>query len=266
LNARQRQFVAERQAAIKQLHDEWYQAAKAFKASEATHDPRNIQVDLLLECYHKANGYFDCLETCIAQGGLLGAREDEYWAADMEGTALNVLSKLPEFYAWLWSLIEPLDLAPNSFQPGPGAFSNMQGLLAVRRPEKASPLRKTFSEAKLPTNGFDHPPIPMTATWEKVSLFVAGTAILVIMLLIALFDRHPTDLAIWIYRAVLSMAAAGFGAIVPGFFRIETRWVKATGAIGLAVMVYLFNPPALVKQHNEAADKAKAEAVQPGAK
>jgi hypothetical protein len=262
LNAKQREFVAENQKRIKELHDAWFQAAKTFKESEARPDSQKLQVGLALDLYHAATSFFDCVETCIAQGGLLGAGEDEYWATDMAGTSLNILSKLPEFYAWLWSLIPKLHLASNSFQPGPAAFSNMQGLLWLRQNENARNLRAKFVAAKLPTNGFDHPPVPMLATWEKVCLFVAGTVFLGIMLLIALFDRQPTDLGIWIYRAVLSVAAAGFGAIIPGFFRIETRWVKATGAIALAAMIYLLNPPALVKQHNEAADKGR-EATEP---
>lgn len=258
MNAKQRELVAKKQEKIKELRDKWYEASKTFKDSEARGDPQNVQVSFLLDVYHAATSFFDCVETCIAEGGLLGARDDEYWASDMAGTALNVLSKLPTFYRWLWSLIPTLNLAPNSFQPSPAAFSNMQGLLWLRQNEVAKLLRDEFLAAKLPTNGFDHPPVPMLATWEKVCLFVAGTVFLGIMLLIALFDREPTDLGIWIYRAVLSVAAAGFGAIIPGFFRIETRWVKATGAIALAAMIYLLNPPALVKQHNEATDKRSA--------
>jgi hypothetical protein len=236
LNAKQRQFVADNQTTIKKLHDAWYEASVAFKESEKRQDPQQKQVELALDVYKKATSFFGCVEDSIAQGGLLGAGEDEYWATDMAGTALNILSKLPEFYSWLWSLIPKLNLAPNSFQPGPAAFGNMQGLLWLRQNEEARKLREKFIQAKLPTNGFDHPPVPMLATWEKICLFVVGAIFLGIMLLIALFDRQPTDLAVWIYRVVLSVAAAGFGAIIPGVFKVETRWVKATGAIALAAM------------------------------
>ena len=68
-----------------------------------------------------------------------------------------------------------------------------------------------------------------------------------ILLLIAIFDRKPTQLAIFIYRVVLALVAAGIGAVIPGMIDVNVQPViRAGGAIALFVIVFWFNPPNLV--------------------
>ena len=59
--------------------------------------------------------------------------------------------------------------------------------------------------------------------------------------------RKPTQLAIFIYRVVLALVAAGIGAVIPGMIDVNVQPViRAGGAIALFVIVFRFNPPNLV--------------------
>lgn len=82
---------------------------------------------------------------------------------------------------------------------------------------------------------------------DKVLAFAFGCFFAVILLLIAIFDRKPTQLAIFIYRVVLALVAAGIGAVIPGMIDVNVQPViRAGGAIALFVIVFWFNPPNLV--------------------
>lgn len=87
---------------------------------------------------------------------------------------------------------------------------------------------------------------------DKALAFVFGVTFVVILLLIAIFDRKPTPLAIFIYRVVLALAAAGIGAVLPGLIDVNINpIVRAGGAIALFVLVYMFKPAELLVQDPE---------------
>ncbi|QTA79453.1 TIR domain-containing protein [Desulfonema limicola] len=88
----------------------------------------------------------------------------------------------------------------------------------------------------------------------KVSVGSA-LAFLVILLILAVFIPDPSVFQIFVFRVILALAAAGFGATIPGFLKVEMPlWKKglisATGAIALFVVVYMVNPPELIS-HQE---------------
>lgn len=90
-------------------------------------------------------------------------------------------------------------------------------------------------------------PAPAPQRWEKIVAVVFGTAFIVIMLGIAVFVPNPTEFQIFVFRTVLAVAAAGIGAVLPGFLTVNvSNFLRAGGAFGLFVMVYWFNPPKLV--------------------
>src|SRR5262249_3094357 len=66
---------------------------------------------------------------------------------------------------------------------------------------------------------------------------------------IAFLTPKPSDFQIFIYRVVMSLAAAGIGAVIPGFIYVKvSSLVRAGGAIACFVLVYLVNPPSLASQ------------------
>lgn len=90
-------------------------------------------------------------------------------------------------------------------------------------------------------------PVAGFGNWDKILAFGFGFFFTVILLLIAKFDREPTPLGILIYRVVLALVASGIGAVIPGMVDVNVQpLVRAGGAIGLFVIVFLFNPPNLV--------------------
>lgn len=82
---------------------------------------------------------------------------------------------------------------------------------------------------------------------EKTALFLFAIFFICIMLILAVALPNPTQLQWRVFGLVLAMAAAGFGAILPGALKVHiNKTIKATGAIGLFVIVYFFNPAVLV--------------------
>jgi hypothetical protein len=85
---------------------------------------------------------------------------------------------------------------------------------------------------------------------EKFIGIVAGIVFLVVLLVIAIAMPHPTEFQILVFRIVLSLAAAGFAATIPGFLHVATDRrglaIRAGGALAVFVIVFFFNPPELV--------------------
>jgi len=83
--------------------------------------------------------------------------------------------------------------------------------------------------------------------WEKIAAFVFGVFFIVVLLSLAIFIPHPSDFQIFTFRVTLALAAAGIGAVVPGFISVKAGpYVRAGGAIALFVLLFWFNPPKLV--------------------
>lgn len=75
--------------------------------------------------------------------------------------------------------------------------------------------------------------------------FAFGVIFVSVLLYVATVVENPSALAIRVYVTVLALAAAGIGAILPGFLEIKYKnIVRAGGALGLGVLVYV-NEPAI---------------------
>jgi hypothetical protein len=85
-------------------------------------------------------------------------------------------------------------------------------------------------------------PLPSADRWFA---FAFGVIFVSVLLYLARVEQNPTPLAIRIYLTVLAIAAAGVGAILPGFLEIRYRNLFRTGgALALGALVYL-NEPAI---------------------
>lgn len=83
---------------------------------------------------------------------------------------------------------------------------------------------------------------------EKI-VFISGLTLLIISLSLALFVPNPTPFQSLVFRVTLALAAAGFGALIPGLISARaSRYIKATGATALFVIIYWFNPAKLVHE------------------
>ncbi|MFO0952954.1 MAG: hypothetical protein U0835_17740 [Isosphaeraceae bacterium] len=94
------------------------------------------------------------------------------------------------------------------------------------------------------------PSAPRTRTaagppaWYWLAAFVV---FLLIAVSIAVVLPRQTPAQQYYFRILMGLAAAGIAAIIPGFFDIELKWlrntIRAGGAIGAFVFLFLINPP-----------------------
>lgn len=86
--------------------------------------------------------------------------------------------------------------------------------------------------------------------WERIAAVASGITFLIALLAIAVLVQSPTAFQIFIFRAVLSLAGASFAALILGFIEIELPvWkgmIRAGGGLAVFLLLYLFNPPALL--------------------
>jgi hypothetical protein len=94
--------------------------------------------------------------------------------------------------------------------------------------------------------------------WEKLLnygfaiIFIVG--FLLLILGVVLFVPHPTPAQEFVIRLILTLVAGLAGVFIPGFLHIEGKWanfgLRASGAVALAVIVYVKNPPVLIRESN----------------
>lgn len=83
--------------------------------------------------------------------------------------------------------------------------------------------------------------------WERISVFSSGAALFLVMLGVAIFIPQPSPFQYKVFGVILAFAAGSFGALLPGLFKITSNklmgfGIRATGAAGMVVFVYLVNP------------------------
>ncbi len=99
------------------------------------------------------------------------------------------------------------------------------------------------------------------ATSDKLLAYVFGVVFIGIILMIAIFVPNPTPFSYTIFRVVLALAAAGVGAVIPGFLEVSFRNIlRASGAVALFVVVYFFAPVALSEPNETIAPPPTANA------
>lgn len=88
--------------------------------------------------------------------------------------------------------------------------------------------------------------------------FTFGVLFVIVLLVLAIVFPKPTSFQYSVFRIVLSIAAAGVAAMIPGFINIELEStvgliVRAGGALAVFVIVFFFNPARLAV-HKETID------------
>ncbi|UCG58469.1 MAG: hypothetical protein JSU70_02970 [Phycisphaerales bacterium] len=82
---------------------------------------------------------------------------------------------------------------------------------------------------------------------QKLVAFAFGVAFVIALLVLAIAFPDPTPFQYTVFRVVLSLAAAGVGAIIPGLLEAKAAtWIRASGALAVFVIVYFYSPAALV--------------------
>ncbi|MFW6089676.1 MAG: hypothetical protein ACODAB_07980 [Gemmatimonadota bacterium] len=92
----------------------------------------------------------------------------------------------------------------------------------------------------------------MTKHRYRVSAMTFGIAFIVVMLVIAFWKPEPTTFQLWVFRVVLSLAAAGTAAMIPGALSVDIGpGVQAGGALSVFAILMFFTPAAIVTQPSD---------------
>jgi hypothetical protein len=79
---------------------------------------------------------------------------------------------------------------------------------------------------------------PFTVRDYRRRAFASASTISAILVLAIAYPR-PTPFQVFVFRTILSVAAAGAAALIPGFLEVEiSNWVRAGGALAVFVIVY----------------------------
>ncbi len=86
---------------------------------------------------------------------------------------------------------------------------------------------------------------------QKLTAFIFGVAFVITLIILAIAFPEPTAFQYMVFRIILALAAAGVGAMIPGFLHVNvSAWVRAGGALGVFAVVYFFNPAWMPKPVN----------------
>lgn len=91
---------------------------------------------------------------------------------------------------------------------------------------------------------------------QETLAFVFGIVFVVVLLVLAVAFPNPPPFQYTIFRVVLALATAGVAAMIPGFLQVTIpKWLRAGGALAVLVLVYFYNPAALVSREPTPPDK-----------
>jgi hypothetical protein len=89
--------------------------------------------------------------------------------------------------------------------------------------------------------------LPVSKSTEKLIALIFGVIFVAAILALAVIFPQPTQFQYIVFRIVLAIAAAGFVSMTPGFLEITvSNWLRAGGALAVFVVVFFWNPAALV--------------------
>lgn len=92
----------------------------------------------------------------------------------------------------------------------------------------------------------------MNLATQRYVAFSFGVVFVVTLLVLAITFPSPTPFQYMVFRLVLSLAAAGVAAMIPGFIAVQVgEWARAGGALAVFVLSYFYNPAALVVEKAE---------------
>lgn len=105
----------------------------------------------------------------------------------------------------------------------------------------------------------------MNLPTQAIVAFAFGVTFIVTLLIIAVRFPHPTPFQYNVFRTVLSLAAAGAAAMIPGFIDLQVSnttklIIRAGGALAVFIVTFFFNPARLAAHGG---DNESAQATPP---
>jgi len=231
------------------LKEQYKNAIKQFIPNNPISDPLKEITNLHLI----ATKFFNHYESFVAKSDLFEAYCKEQWAQHFYETCFNVLETIAIHYDTINRLCQNYNVG-NNFKPSSFAYQAMQRVVfnfLKDKDEKSKvlDLKERFETLGLPIGGFKKMHLKKISKLETILACIFGSVMLIVIFFTAIFIPNPTDYQYNVFRTILCLAAAGIGAILPGFIVIEGKWTeftfRASGAIALGILFYLRNPAAL---------------------
>lgn len=235
----QQQDVVAEKSKLADLKEDYLKAISRYTETMTDEDA--------LQCQQSGARYFNHAEEFVGNSDLLGAHSSAIWAQGFAEDCAAMLEQLPNHIELLrLAFGRSQQLANVPYALGPTAYANMQRMVArYLNRELITELREKLKSAGIPTYGFDHKAKNVMQR-DKLLAFGFGVTFIIVLIIIALTNPDPSQFQYTIFRVVLSLAAAGVGAVIPGTISVTAnRWVRAGGAIAMFVIVYFFAPAAL---------------------
>lgn len=182
------------------------------------------------------------------KGYLIKTGPDEWIErTDKPGTVTFFFKEIPGEKGWitLYDNNRKLyaRLRPNQYGPLETAAEPMGTWNALPWPLTPIIVEPSPSPSPSPTAT----PRPEPATSDKKVATAFGIAGVIVMLILAIFFPRPTAFQYTVFRIILALAGAGVGATIPGLLDVNVSGaIRASGAIGVFVIVYFFSPARLV--------------------
>jgi len=228
----------------KELNDVLTQA----RSNQATHPTPEI----VRTAHAAATTFFNHYEQFVGRSDLLQVQHHEDWARNFYETCYNVLHTITIYYDVLQDVCTSSGADWTIYKPSPMAYASMQRLVynkLVDRRQEVLGLKDAFEKLNLPAGGFAQMRVKSLSAKERVMSYVFGVVFVVAVLVAAVVFPDPSAFQYLVFRWVMSLAAAGVGAVLPGFLMIEGTIgkfaIRSGGAVALFVVVYFLNPQVL---------------------
>ena len=236
------------------LKTKYFDTLQHFVEHNNTNSSKEHIYNDLLDVNKVAVDFFNHYESFVGKSDLFDVYKKEQWAQNFYETCYNVLDNIVKYYSTIKSICEKNSIKYTNFEPSPFSFQAMQRIVFNFLRDKAEiqkvkKLKESFKELNLPTGGFRKMRTRKLSTVEKNIGFVMGCIFIILIFISAILFPNPTQYQIFVFRVILSIAAAGIGGILAGFISVDTKIkgisIRAGGALALGLLVYLINPPAL---------------------
>lgn len=206
----------------------------------------------LLTCQQKGAEYFNFVESFVGTSGLLGAHANGKWVTGFAETCHSVLGAVLAHQNFLNSHSDVLKGA--LVKPDVNSYANMQRMTKeYLKKETWKNLEQQYRASALPVAGFESKEandLKETPKWQLITGLVIGIMFALIILFLVVFIPNPTPSQFFVFRGMFAISLAAVAAIIPGLLNVESRFnrfsVKATGAIGVFILIWMLNPPALI--------------------
>jgi hypothetical protein len=247
-----KQNIPDFEDAISKAKEDFFHEFKLMLVLVKKTETNKSQIqDRLTELHFKGVKFFNLFSRSLNEYGIENFKHNENIRNSKIDDSINILNTILKYWKLINSLKEKYQILPP--KPSERAYSSIQLFLKTFDKEAAKKLRLKFEELQLPIFGFKTSKTFIDMTKKQQIKFgaITGLALLLILLVIALLVKCPTNFQNNIFIIILSLAGAAFASIIPGLIEVRHRQaITATGAIAVFVIIFFMKPTQLSNYTN----------------